>query len=93
MAVAAQVETLRTDLAAAQAHVRIGHLLGRALTLKETAMNQNYGQALDLWSTFFDEVGNEATAATDADLREILLSSLRNETRSRPPWRRAIPPS
>ncbi|MBI4265479.1 MAG: hypothetical protein HY657_13995 [Acidobacteria bacterium] len=68
----AQVEALRTDLAAARAQVRVGQLLGRALTLKETAMSQNYGQALDLSSAFFDEVGREAMAATDAALRDDL---------------------
>lgn len=70
----AQAEALRTDLAAAQAQVRVGRLLGRALTLKETAMSQNYGQALDLSSAFFDEVGREATEATDAALREDLAA-------------------
>ena len=38
-----EVGALETRLATAEARIRVGEILGRALTLKEVVMRQNYG--------------------------------------------------
>lgn len=68
----ARVAALETRLAVAEARVRTSELLGLALTLKEVAMRQNYGQALDLSTSFFDAVSNESARSSDAGLRDGL---------------------
>jgi hypothetical protein len=55
-----EAEALGTRLAAAEARVRLGELLGRALTVKEVAARQDYGQALELSSQLFDAVLTES---------------------------------
>lgn len=76
LAAAARAEQLRSELTATEARLRVGNLLGRALTLKETTMTQNYGQALDLSSAFFDQVRTESGATTDGGLRDSLSRTL-----------------
>jgi hypothetical protein len=65
----ARAGALETRLAAAEARVRTSELLGRALTLKEVAMRQNYGQALEFSTPFFDAVSTERARSSDAGLR------------------------
>jgi hypothetical protein len=67
-----ELTAIREELLAAQQRVRLNELLGRALMLKEAAQRQNYGQALELSSTFFDAVLAERKRAGDGELDEIL---------------------
>jgi hypothetical protein len=68
-----ELTAVREELAAAHQRVRLGELLGRALTLKEAAQRQNYGQALELSSAFFDAVLAETKrSGVDAGLGEVL---------------------
>ena len=67
-----EATALRERLGTAEARVRLGRLLGDALTLKEAAMRQNYGQAQDLSSAFFDRVREEATASATGDFQSVL---------------------
>ena len=76
LAAEADAEALRAELKAAEARLQTTALLGRALALKETAAAQNYGQALELSSTFFDDVRREASATTDVALRDGLRQVL-----------------
>jgi hypothetical protein len=68
----ARAGTLETRLADADADVRLAELLGLALTLKEVAMRQDYGQARDLSTSFFDAVSAESSRSSDPGLREGL---------------------
>lgn len=68
IAAEAEVEALQTRLATAEARVRVGALLGQALTVKEVAMRQNYGQALELSSPLFDAVGTEMAKSAGSGL-------------------------
>lgn len=63
-------------MAQAEARVRAAELLGRVLTLREAVVRQNYGQALELSSAFFDAVRAEAGATPEAALREALTGVL-----------------
>jgi len=72
----ADADQLRSDLEAASAKLLVGNLLGRALTLKEVAASQNYAQARDLSSSFFDDVRAESTAVADGALRDRLSQVL-----------------
>jgi hypothetical protein len=47
--------TLREQLAAAEARGRMGQLLGQTLVVREVVVRQNYGQARELSSAFFDQ--------------------------------------
>ena len=72
----AEAERLRSDLDSASTRLLIGNLLGRALTLKEIAVSQNYAQARELSSSFFDDVRAESMAAPNGPLREGLTETL-----------------
>lgn len=72
----AQVQALEAKVSAAQARVRTGELLGQALTLREMALRQDYGQALELSSSFFDAVRGEAASSPDPALRDGLSEVL-----------------
>jgi hypothetical protein len=63
---------LREQLGAAEARIRVARLLGEALTVKEVAMRQNYGQAQDLSSPFFNRVRDEAASTPIGELRDVL---------------------
>ena len=70
-----ELTTVREELSAAQQRVRLAELLGRALMLKEAAQRQNYGQALELSSAFFDAVLAEMKRSGEGErarLAEIL---------------------
>lgn len=67
-----RAEALQARLADAEARLRAGEILGRVLVLKEVAMRQNYGQARDLASSFFDAVRQEAVRSTRPDLTAAL---------------------
>lgn len=71
---AAQQEavTLREQLEAAEARIRMAQLLGQALVVREVVVRQNYGQARELSSAFFDSVRREAGATPLDDFRSVL---------------------
>jgi hypothetical protein len=71
---AAQRESvaLREQLAATEARVRMGQLLGQGLALREVVMRQNFGQAQELSSAFFDGVRREAAATPLDEFRSVL---------------------
>ena len=75
---AAQQEavTLREQLEAAEARIRMGQLLGQALVVREVVVRQNYGQAQELSSAFFDSVRKEAAASSLDDFRSVLTEVL-----------------
>ena len=72
--IAAEAETaaLQSRLAAAEARLRVGALLGQALTLKEVAMRHNYGQALELSPSFFNAVRDEPARSVSGELSTLL---------------------
>jgi hypothetical protein len=72
----AQVAALEARAARAEARVRTGELLGRVLTVREAVVGQNYGQALEQSSLFFDAVRAEAGATPEPGLREALTEVL-----------------
>jgi hypothetical protein len=69
-------ERMRSSLVAAEDRIRAGELLGRVLMVKEVAARQDYGQARELASAFFDAVRSEASATRDARLRDGLNAAL-----------------
>lgn len=71
-----EAEALRTRLETAERQVRAGELLGQALTLKEVAMHQNYGQALELSSPFFNAVRLEEARSSGGELGSSLTEIL-----------------
>ena len=75
-ALQAENVTLQQRVAAAEARVRAGVLLGELLTLKEIVQDLNYGQARGLSSPFFEHVRAEAGRTTDAGLKQALESIL-----------------
>jgi hypothetical protein len=72
MAAEEQARLAQDRLAAAEARVRFGELLGEVLTVKEVTMRQNYGQAQELSSSFFDRVRAEASETREMAFREAL---------------------
>ena len=75
-AVETQAGELEARAGAAEARVRTGELLGRALTVKELAMRQDYGQAMERSSTLFDAIRHETATISDAQLRDGLNAAL-----------------
>lgn len=67
-----EARTLRAQLAASDARVRLGQLLGQVLTIREVVARQNYGQAQELASTFFDSVRKEAASGSRDEFRPML---------------------
>lgn len=71
-----QLSETQTKLAAAEARIRLGDVLGRLLALSDAVAAKNYGQAAALSSSFFDAVQSEASRASQpevtATLQEIL---------------------
>jgi hypothetical protein len=76
LAAETQAGQLQATAAAAEARVRTGELLGRVLTVKELAMRQDYGQALERSSALFDAIRNEAVTIPDTQLRDGLNGAL-----------------
>jgi hypothetical protein len=72
MAAERESATLRDRVAAAEARVRMGQLLGQALAVREVVQRQNYGQAQELSSSFFDSVRTEAAATSVDEFRTVL---------------------
>ena len=68
--------TLREQLTAAEARVRLGQLLGQALAVRDVVVRQNYGQAQEIASAFFDGVRREAAATPVAEFRSVLSEVL-----------------
>jgi hypothetical protein len=64
--------TLRDQLTAAEARVRMGRLLGQALAVREVVVRSNYGQAQELSSAFFDSVRQEAAITPSGEFRPVL---------------------
>ena len=67
---------LQEQLAAAEARVRMGRLLGQALAVREVVIRQNYGLAQELASPFFDNVRSEAAATPLNEFRSVLTEVL-----------------
>jgi hypothetical protein len=67
-----QSMSLREQLTAAEARVRMGQLLGEALAVREVVVRQNYGEAQELSSAFFDSVRREASATPVDEFRTVL---------------------
>jgi hypothetical protein len=76
LAAETQAGALEAKAAAAEARVRTGELLGRVLTVKELAMRQDYGQALERSSALFDAIRGEAAMISDPRLRDGLNAAL-----------------
>jgi hypothetical protein len=72
----AQTAQVQTQLAAAEARLRAGQLLGRVLTVKELTARQDYGVALERSSALFDAIRQEAAQTPDPRLRETLTAVL-----------------
>ena len=70
------IEDLQNRLVAAEDRVRTSELLGRVLTVQEVTARQDYGDAQELSSAFFDAVRAEASATHDSRLREGLNDAL-----------------
>ena len=71
-----EAEELRTALAAAETRVRTAELLGRILLIRDVVSRQDYGQARQLSSSFFDAVRAEASTSPEPTLREALNAAL-----------------
>ena len=71
-----EADALRARLDTAERQVRAGELLGQALTLKEVAIRQNYGQALELSSSFFNAVRIEEARSSGGQLGGTLTEIL-----------------
>ena len=64
--------SLRQQLEAAEARVRIGQLLGQVFAVRDVAARQDYEQAQELSSMFFDSVREEASAVVGEEFRSVL---------------------
>jgi hypothetical protein len=67
-----QLSESRSALAAAEAKVRLGRILGQCLALRDAVEAGNFGEARTLSSPFFDAVREEATKEPDASARAAL---------------------
>jgi len=67
---------LQERLALSEGRGRIADLLGEALAVSDAVSRQNYGQAQQLASTFFDRVRAEAASTSDAGFRDALNETL-----------------
>ena len=76
MAAEAQVAETQAELSTAAGRLRSSALLGQVLTLKDVAVRQNYGEARELSSAFFDAVRKEAASVTEDRLRNGLSDIL-----------------
>ncbi len=71
-----EIERLQNNLIAAEDRVRSGELLGRLLMVREVTARQDYGQAQELSSAFFDAVRAEVSTTHDSQLRDGLNAGL-----------------
>lgn len=76
LAAETQAGELEARVRTAETRVRTGELLGRALAVKELAIRQDYGQALERSSTFFDAIRRETAMMSDTPLRDGLNTAL-----------------
>jgi hypothetical protein len=67
-----QLQETQARLAAAEARIRLGDVLGRLLALSDAVAAKNYGQAATLSSSFFDAVRSEASRAARPDVTATL---------------------
>lgn len=70
------VDTLRGQLATAEAQVRLGALLGQLLAATDAVEANNYGHAQQLSSAFFDAVRAEAALTPEARFKAVLDATL-----------------
>jgi hypothetical protein len=66
----------REQFEAADARVRMSRLLGQVLAIEEVVMRQNYGQAQEMSSAFFDEVRAQTAATPMDEFRSVLQDVL-----------------
>jgi hypothetical protein len=71
-----ELERVSSRLVVTEDRVRTSELLGRILMVREVAARQDYGQAQELSSAFFDGVRAEASTTHDAQLRGALNDAL-----------------
>ncbi len=71
-----QLQEAQTRLAAAEARIRLGDVLGRLLALSDAVAAKNYGQGATLSSAFFDAVRSEATRAAQPEVNSTLQEIL-----------------
>jgi hypothetical protein len=71
-----QSRTLGEQLETSEARVRMAGLLGQLLAIEEVVMRQNYGQAQELASRFFDDVGKEAASTPMNEFQSVLRDVL-----------------
>lgn len=71
-----ELDGVRGRLVVAEDRVRTSQLLGRILMVREVTARQDYGQAQELSSAFFDAVRAEASRTQDAELRGALNEAL-----------------
>ncbi len=67
-----EVQALQQKLAAAEARLRVGDLLGQLLRLSDAVMAHNYGQATTLSSDYFDRVREEVPRAGRPEVTQAL---------------------
>jgi hypothetical protein len=67
-----QVASLQVQLAEAQARVRLGGLFGQLLAAEDAVSAQNYGQAQELSSAFFDAARAEMTRTAAGTFNDAL---------------------
>lgn len=71
-----EVASLQSSLADAQATGRVCALYTRVQGLIDVVAQQNYGQAVEASTAFFDEVRAEAARTNEPAIREMLQSVL-----------------
>jgi hypothetical protein len=76
LALEGEKQALQRQLDQAQAHVRLCALLGQLQSLMRAVSAQNYGQARDLSSRFFDDARSEATRTPEPAFRQSLEDAL-----------------
>lgn len=76
LAAETQARELEAKVTAAEARVRTGEFIGRVLAIKELALRQDYGQALERSSALFDAIRRDAAMISDPQLRDGLNGAL-----------------
>jgi hypothetical protein len=68
----AEIQALERRIAESEARVRLAEVLGSLLAVSDMLDAQNYGDAANRASAYFDRVNAEAQAATDPAVRAAL---------------------
>jgi hypothetical protein len=68
----AEIQALQQRVAASEARVRLGEVLGHLLAVADAIDAQNYGDAAARASAYFERVTAEAQTATDPAVQAVL---------------------